>query len=587
MMPSTSPNGVTPIRPLSTVRGATPRARAKYLPFPRLESIRSRILAFAVAAALLPSGVMLGISYTQNRRALEKKITEDLLSESAQSARATGVWLKERLYDLRVFAGSDEVANTLDRPPRIGRNSGGTSSSQAEARLRDYLLSLHERFGDFEQLMVLDLNGNVVASSADGIARVRLPRDWQTTLRSDGQIVGDAYWDSQVGRAKLIVAVPAQRADGRLIGAFAAELNLAPVRLLLRSFAPESSGAIYLFTTKGRPIASSEGMTPILVKSRMPPLTMKKLLRTARTPFPYTSVGGRDVIGTLEYVPQVNWAVIAEVSAATAFQQVRHFRDVALAVIALLLVLVAATAYRLGLLIARPLDRLTRGAGEVAAGDLAVDLPEAPGGGEVGYLTDVFNHMVSRLREGRQELDRINETLRRKNEELELLSTTDSLTGLENHRSLMQRLDEEETRCKRERKGFSVLVGDVDHFKQYNDAFGHPAGDEVLKSISEIMRDSARPVDCVARYGGEEFVVLMPDSKPAEALELAEHIRARIAAKKFMGRKMTLSIGVASFPDDADNGETLISIADEALYQAKREGRDRAIRARKLAKTGT
>jgi diguanylate cyclase (GGDEF)-like protein len=101
------------------------------------------------------------------------------------------------------------------------------------------------------------------------------------------------------------------------------------------------------------------------------------------------------------------------------------------------------------------------------------------------------------------------------------------------------------------------------------------------------MRESARPVDCVARYGGEEFVVMMPDTSAVDALELAEHIRARVAAKKFQGRKMTLSIGVATFPEDADNAEGLISIADEALYQAKREGRDRAIRARKLAKTGS
>jgi diguanylate cyclase (GGDEF)-like protein len=583
-MPSTSSGGITPIRPI--VHTVTPRARAKYLPFPRLESIRSRILAFAVLAALAPSGVMLGISYTQNRRALEKKLTEDLLSESAQSARATGVWLKERLYDLRVFAGSDEVANTLDGPGTFARQAPPLSP-QAQGRLRDYLLSLHERFSDFEQLMVLDLNGTVVASSADQITQIQLPPDWKTTLRADNQIVGETYWDAKAGRAKLVVAVPAQRADGRLIGAFAAELNLAPVKLLLRSFAPDTSGAIFLLTLKGSPIASSEGLSPLLVKTRMPPLTMKKLLASARTPFPFTSFGGRDVIGTLEYVPQVNWAVVSQVSSESAFQQVRRFRDVSILVIVLILILVAAGGYRLGLMIARPLDRLAKGAGEVAAGDLAVDLPEAAAGGEVGYLTDVFNHMVSRLREGRRELDLIHETLRKKNEELEMLSTTDSLTGLENHRSLMQRLDEEEARCKRERRSFSVLVGDVDHFKQYNDAFGHPAGDEVLKAISDIMREAARPIDCVARYGGEEFVVLMPDTGPADALELAEHIRARVAAKKFMGRKMTLSIGVASFPEDADNAEALISIAYEALYQAKREGRDRAIRAHKLAKTGS
>jgi diguanylate cyclase (GGDEF)-like protein len=559
----------------------TPRARAKFpLPFPRLESLRSRILAFAVAAALLPAGTMLGVFYTQNRRALEKKINEDLLSGSAQSARASGVWLRERLYDLRVFAGSDEVVVTLEHGTRT------PASTPTEGRLRDYLVSLHERFSDFEKLMVLDLDGNVVATSAGEVTNVPLPPDWQSALRSDNQIVGDAYWDPKSGRAKLIVAVPAQRADGRLLGAFAAELNLAPVQMLLRSFAADSTGRIHLVNIKGGAIASSEGVTETLLKHPMPAATMKRLRERARAPFPYTSFGGRDVIGTLEYVPQVNWAVIAEISSEAAYLQVRHFRDVALLVIAFLLVAVTASAYRLGRLIARPLDRLTKAAGEVAAGDLAVDLPAAPGGGEVGYLTDVFNHMVYRLREGRAELDRINETLLKKNEELEVLSTTDSLTGLSNHRSLMNRLDAEVARFKKDKRGFSVLVGDVDHFKQYNDAFGHPAGDEVLQTIAEIMRESTRKTDCCARYGGEEFVIVLPDTSIADALDTSEHIRARVAAKKFNGRKMTLSIGVASFPEDADDAEAIIAVADEALYQAKREGRDRSVRARRLQKTG-
>jgi diguanylate cyclase (GGDEF)-like protein len=579
MPPSTSEPGT--INAAEPATQTTPRARAKFpLPFPRLESLRSRILAFAVAAALLPASTMLGVFYTQNRRALEKKIDEDLLSGSAQSARASGVWLRERLYDLRVFASSEEVVMTLDHAGRA------TTSAPAESRLRDYLGSLRERFSDFERLMVVDLDGNVVANSAGDATKVTLPPDWQSTLRSDNQIVGDAYWDPVTKRAKLIVAVPAQRADGRLLGAFAAELNLAPVQLLLRSFAADSTGRIHLVNIKGAPIASSEGVTEQLLKHPMPPATMKKLRERARAPFSYVSFGGRDVIGTLEYVPQVSWAVIAEISSEAAYLQVRRFRDVALLVIAFLLVAVTASAYRLGRLIARPLDRLTKAAGEVAAGDLAVDLPAAPGGGEVGYLTDVFNHMVYRLREGRDELDRINETLLKKNEELELLSTTDSLTGLSNHRSLMNRLDAEVARFKKEKRGFSVLVGDVDHFKQYNDAFGHPAGDEVLQTIAEIMRDSTRKGDCCARYGGEEFVIVLPDTAIADALDTSEHIRARVAAKKFNGRKMTLSIGVASFPEDADDAESIIAVADEALYQAKREGRDRSVRARRLQKTG-
>src|SRR6266550_121949 len=577
-VPTSEPGTINAAQPATHT---TPRARGKFpLPFPRFESLRSRILAFAVAAALLPAGTMLGVFYTQNRRALEKKINEDLLSGSAQSARATGVWLRERLYDLRVFAGSDEVVITLDRGGRL------TPSSPTEGRLRDYLVSLHERFSDFEKLMVLDLDGKVIATSAPEATTIRLPADWQQALKADNQIVGDAYWDPVAKRAKLIVAVPAQRADGRLLGAFAAELNLAPVQLLLRSFAPDSTGAIHLVNIKGATIASSDGVSEGSIKSPLTLPTMKKLRERARAPFEYTSFFNRDVIGTLEYVPQVSWAVVAEISAEAAYQQVRRFRDVALGVIIFLLIAVTAAAYRLGRLIARPLDRLTKAAGEVAAGDLTVDLPAAPGGGEIGYLTDVFNHMVYRLRDGRAELDRINETLRKKNDELELLSTTDSLTGLSNHRSLMKRLDDEVARFRKEKRGFSVLVGDVDHFKQYNDAFGHPAGDEVLQTIAEIMRDSTRKVDCCARYGGEEFVIVLPDTTAADALDTAEHIRARVAAKKFSGRKMTLSIGVATFPEDADDAEAIIAVADEALYQAKREGRDRTVRAHRLKKTG-
>jgi hypothetical protein len=277
--------------PQSAVQ-STPRARHKFpLPFPRLESLRSRILAFAVAAALLPAGTMLGVFYTQNRRALEKKIDEDLLSSSAQSARATGVWLRERLYDLRVFAGSDEVVITLEHHASKG--------SPTEGRLRDYLVSLHERFSDFEKLMVLDLDGNVIATSASEVTKVPLPADWQAALKSDNQIVGDAYWDPKSGRAKLIVAVPAQRADGHLLGAFAAELNLAPVQMLLRSFAPDSTGAVHLVNSRGAAIASSDRVSEQLIKTPIAPATMKKLKERARAPFAFTSFGGRDVIGTL------------------------------------------------------------------------------------------------------------------------------------------------------------------------------------------------------------------------------------------------------------------------------------------------
>ena len=549
------------------------RVRAVRLLFPRLGSIRNRIVAFAILATLVPSGITMGISYARGRRALEEKITQDLRSASAQTARAMGVWLKERLYDLRVFASSEEVANKLDRTAAAGSPDRG--------RLNDYLVSLQDRFGDFDQLTVLDLAGNVVGSSARDGATGSFGADQLKTLKTQGQLVGEAHWDAQAGKARLAVAVPIQRADGHLIGAFAASVNLTPMSKLLREFAHDSSGTIHLMSTSGTLIASTDGVSQRQMSENLPPATLTRLASQENTLLSFASVGGRAVVGTRELVPQVPWMVVAEMSADVAFDQVRRSRDASLLIVVALLIAVGASGYRFGRLIVRPLERLTQAAAEVAAGDLAVDLPEG-GSGEVGSLTIVFNHMVSRLRQGRRKLDEINETLRSQNEELERLSTTDGLTGLANHRFLMQRLEEERIRARRSNRSFSVLMADVDHFKEYNDTFGHPAGDEVLKKVATILRDATREMDCAARYGGEEFAVVMPETNVAGAIAVAERIRERTGREKFPGRQITLSIGVAEFPADGDAPQAVVAAADRALYQAKRDGRDRVIQARKV-----
>jgi len=269
-------------------------------------------------------------------------------------------------------------------------------------------------------------------------------------------------------------------------------------------------------------------------------------------------------VGTLERVPRLSWAVVATVPAATAYGQATRLRNLTVLIVAALLLGVGLLAYLLGVLIVRPLDRLTTGAAKVAAGDLAVDLPVVSGG-EVGSLTEVFNHMVARLRDGRRELER--------------LSVTDDLTGLYNRRYLMDTLANEIRRSRRLEHRCSLLMADIDHFKEYNDAFGHLTGDEMLIKVARALRDSTREVDCVVRYGGEEFVVLLPETDADAAVETAERIRARVAAEGLAGGTITLSVGMAEFPTHGDSPESMIAAADGALYQAKREGRDRAVRA--------
>ena len=542
--------------------------------FFRLDTVRSKILAFALVVTLLPSGLTAWISYSQNRRALEDKISQELLSSSAQTAREMDVWLKERLYDLRVFASSYEVSENLSR---------GTVSSATQGRLSDYLNSVRERFSDYEELLVLDPQGRLVASSERQPRSLRLPGNWSRELASTNSLVADASWDKSLGKGILLVAVPVQRGDGRIVGALAARLNLRGASEGLKSFAPGTSGQAYLMSAGGKMIVSSRNSSAELMQVTLRPSLLERLTAKEGAVVTYESVSGDEVLGSLKPVPRTGWAVLAEIPVDAAYQQVRRFRDVSLAVVAALLLGVTAIAYRLALLIVRPLDRLTKGAAEVADGDLAVDLPTATG--EVGDLTYVFNHMVGRLRQSRQDLADVNETLRRQNEELERLSSSDSLTGLSNRRILTQRLSEELLRAQRHSHSFTVLMLDVDHFKKYNDAHGHPAGDEVLKKVANILRNCTRAGDCTARSGGEEFAVLLSGKGGDTALQLAERIRERVAAEEFVGGKVTISGGIAEFPHHGHTAEAVISSADEALYEAKRQGRNRVVFAsRKPAK---
>lgn len=561
------------------------RPRGRFVRFPRLDSIRNRIIAFAVVATLIPSAVTLVLSYAQNRRALEAKITQDLVSQSAQTARSMSVWLKERLYDLRVFAASDEVSNSLGAPRRTPGPGVTLPVGPPQNRLREYLVSLNDRFADYGHLMVLNASGQVVGTTRDGPSSGDLPVDWLSVLRTEGEFIGAPQWDSAGNTGKLFVAVPVNRADGRLLGAFAADLNPGPLAQLMRAFAANNQGMIYVVSNSGRMIASSRGITQQILSTQIPEASVEQMRATSHTSSRYLDFEGTDVIGSAANVPQTDWIVVASIPADAAFAQLREFRNFSILVVLGLLLAVAVSAYWLGVFIARPLDRLTKGAAEVAAGDLAVDLPQG-GGGEVGYLTSVFNHMVSRLREGRRELDNINDMLQKKNEELERLSITDGLTGLVNHRFLVQRLNEEGIRADRYHHEFSVMMADVDHFKKYNDEFGHPAGDEVLKRVADILRASVRPGDTAARYGGEEFAIVMPETHAAEAFEIAEHVRARVASESFPGGKVTLSIGVAEFPSDADLPQAVMAAADKALYEAKRDGRNRTVLAKRKRAAG-
>jgi diguanylate cyclase (GGDEF)-like protein len=536
----------------------------------RLDSIRSRILGFAVFATLVPAITTAWIAYSHLKQSVNGKVAQEVASASKQSAHAVGLWLKERLVELRVFASSYEVTENIDASQRRG------TTGTRQRRLNDYLNSVRERFGEYVELMVVDPKGKVIATSARQIRQVQMPPHWANDVLDDEPALGDPYRDENLGATLVVVAVPIHVQNGRYLGALTAKISLGTVDQMFRQYSPSDSGRIFLVTTDSE--ASGNIVSGRGSGIPLPAPALQDLIAADTTLATYRSYDGQRVVGSLYREPGLRWAVVAEEPATAAFRQVTRLRRLMLLLPSALLAGIGLIAYFLGLLIVRPLDRLTKGAAKVAAGDLDVDLP-VHSGGEVGYLTKMFNTMVVRLREGREALDAANETLRRKNEELERLSVTDGLTGLYNRRRLMETLTDETRRSQRLKHTFAVLMVDVDHFKKYNDSFGHQAGDTVLTKVAALLREATREVDFVARYGGEEFLILLPETGMGEALDIAERIRTRIAAEVFHGRHMTVSIGVSEFPLHGENADQVVGAADEALYEAKREGRDKVRRA--------
>jgi diguanylate cyclase (GGDEF)-like protein len=165
-------------------------------------------------------------------------------------------------------------------------------------------------------------------------------------------------------------------------------------------------------------------------------------------------------------------------------------------------------------------------------------------------------------------------------DEVTQLSYTDGMTELHNYRYFEMRLKEEILRHTRNKQGVSLIILDVDHFKNYNDTLGHQAGDEVLRQLGGILKHTVRENDIVSRYGGEEFAVILPSVGKEGVIILAERIRSHVADAEFKDEhvqplgKLTVSIGTASLPLDASDSTDLIYKADTALYAAKHSGRN-------------
>lgn len=227
---------------------------------------------------------------------------------------------------------------------------------------------------------------------------------------------------------------------------------------------------------------------------------------------------------------------------------------------------VALIGLGLGFSILLPLAQLQAGIHRILGGDLAFEIPPLASD-EIGRITQAFNAMTRQLRD--------------KHEQLRKETITDALTGLPNFRHFQAMLKLELERARRHGRPLSVLLIDIDHFKNYNDTHGHAQGNAVLQAVAKALLEVVRAGNLLARYGGEEFAALLPDTDRAQARPVAERLREAAAGCDFPGRetqpggRLTISVGGAAFPADAQAPQDLVVKADQALYRAKNSGRNR------------
>lgn len=546
--------------------------RQHFLKVSKLQSIKTKIIVFALLATIAPTIVLGVMSYVQNSSLLREKISQELRNATDQSAKELDLWLKERLYDLKVFSSSYIISENIDKATNANRSS--IKAIVTLDQLKGYLQSVSEKFGVYEKLFLLNLSGDLIGTSSETSSGFDIPKTWTHQLKSSPKVGLKPSFVPYILSGSILIGEGITSSSGMLLGVLVAEIDLNAVRDMLKQRCVDGIDEIYLIDEQRKLLVSS---TPHEKAATKQIIIDHAQVASSQIPTDYVDRNDREVIGTAKPIAAMEWMMIAEMDKENAYAEIVKLRLITTTLVGGLIFCIGLCAYIFGHSLVSPLRRLSRGAARVAGGDLAVDIP-VTGLSEVSYLTQVFNHMVSRLKKGREEISEAHQSLIETNEILHQISITDSLTGLHNRKHIMDLLGHEMAKAIRYGHALSVLMLDIDYFKNINDTFGHQVGDSVMHQLAGALKESVRECDYVGRYGGEEFLILLPNSTMQDSAALAERIRqttGRLQIHAGGSRiSVTISIGVSGYPEGGSDTESIIRRADDALYQAKSRGRD-------------
>jgi diguanylate cyclase (GGDEF)-like protein len=488
--------------------------------------------------------------------------------------------------------------------------------------------------------------GNYYATNDKGLRTNRLnvekpafdprTRPWyQAALTTKEGIWTSIYPGFTPGTIFVAASQPLHNRNGKLLGVSGVDVSLSGIQKFLSENLVSSTGQVFLVEKSGLLIASSSQELPfrrLADKSpqRIDALHSKTPLISAATRFINKNLGGFKSIQhsqdfqfdnagqrylgralPFSHKQGLDWSIVIVMPAADVMSKIQSSTNMTIWLCLLASGLVIVVNSYLGRWLAKPIMDLSQASQGIVQGDFSY-YPQSnhPNVHEISNLVVSVGQMSQEIQESRQQLEEYSRSLEQQvvdrtqaleeeigrrsaaeealhlvNKELAAIAYLDGLTQIANRRQFDDRLLQEWRRLQREKSPLSIIMCDVDYFKQYNDTYGHCGGDDCLKEVAKAIEAAARrAADLTARYGGEEFVALLPNTPLTGALEVAKLIQQRVKslqmphAKSAISEYVTLSFGVSSIiPNDASTPEELLLRADRALYQAKQAGRNQIV----------
>ena len=536
-------------------------------------TLKTKVIIVVVAAVLITTAVVSAVSLVMMRRDMKTLIGDQQFTMMKTIAIALDEGFTNRRMALR------SLTQGLPAP-----------AWDDHAAMQQYLdrhVGLMPLFFNFS---VFDASGNLIANFHDPslVGKFNVAdREYMTrTLKSGKGVISEPFRSQLSGRAIVLMTEPLYDAKGKIAMVFVGSIDLQQDNFLgqFTDTRVGKSGFVFVLTTDGiiiehpqksrvlkhanliggksdgtnRALAGFEGSMAGINRNNQPALFSYKRMKTT------------------------NWIIGSIYPQEEAFATMAEMQNKALLVSATLALLAGWLAWLVMSRLMDPLHRLHGHIQKIREEKIYTELPQSYRNDEIGDLGAAFNSLMQERRDTETALDQARLHLENMNKTLERLALEDELTGLANRRRLELALQDEFSRAMRRGSWLAVVMIDVDRFKQYNDHYGHIAGDECLRRISHaILQHKRRPGDLVARYGGEEIVVLLPDADEAGARAVAERIRdtvrqLRIPHEGNESGVVTISAGVSAVIPlrNRDTAEELLRLADQALYLAKSGGRD-------------